>query len=320
MTTYSSKTKISRSDLNASIQLVEVKPGKKFSLLRLKEILPDIETLLFFAKVYELNYNQLSHLLQVVKGGDVVTALTEGDHSNELQDYLVDIVPSAVMGGVSFNVTPPHAEILPQVWASLEVTIADSIRTVANKLEGVIGTMPGKTGAMLFNSMMVMNAKRPTLGDYRARIHHAPKPPNLVILDVSGSMSSTTVKQIADEVVALGYAADAALAIVSNSTFYWDPGTYSVQGVLDAAEYGGTQYETLAPVFDKDWGVVITIADYDSSASAMDYLGCNARGSVGEVFDISLVDRPTFLSQCVGQLAQKVTPMLIGNSYRVLNR
>ena len=30
---------------------------------------------------------------------------------------------------------------------------------------------------------------------------------------------------------------------------------------MDAGQYGGTQYETLAPLLNQDWGVVVTIAE-----------------------------------------------------------
>jgi hypothetical protein len=37
------------------------------------------------------------------------------------------------------------------------------------------------------------------------------------------------------------------------------------------------------------------------------------------VLDISLVNKPTFLAQCVGQLAADVQPLLIGSSYYVMS-
>ena len=77
---------------------------------------------------------------------------------------------------------------------------------------------------------------------------------------------STRSRTIVEDVVALSWEADAHLAIVSNTCTHWFPGEYSVSAVLNAAEYGGTHYEELAPLFENyDWGVVITIADYDSS-------------------------------------------------------
>ena len=35
------------------------------------------------------------------------------------------------------------------------------------------------------------------------------------------------------------------------------------------------------------------------------------KGRVHEVFDISLVNRPTYLSEVIGSIATKVTPVLI---------
>ena len=81
--------------------------------------------------------------------------------------------------------------------------------------------------------------------------------------------------------------------------------------VLAKAEYWGTHYEQLVPLFEKDWGTVVTIADYDSAPYAKQALsGCV--GKVGTVLDISLVNRPTFLAECVGQLADEVKPLLVG--------
>lgn len=80
--------------------------------------------------------------------------------------------------------------------------------------------------------------------------------------------------------------------------------------MLDRAEYGGTRYETLAPLFNRDWGTVVTIADYDSANIAKSVIG-NCTGHIGTVLDISLVNRSTFLAECVGQLADKVQPLMV---------
>ena len=248
----------------------------------------------------------------------------------DLQDYLVGaydetgwfvegIVPDTMAAGdICFSPDVPKGEILPEVWKSLEVEVAKSIKDVAAKLESVVGMLPGKQGSMVFGSMMKLNAKRPTIGDYRARIQHAPQQKNLLILDVSGSMTEHTVRTIVDDVVALAYMANADLAIVSNTCTYWEAGTYDVDSVLRAAEFGGTQYEMLAPLFDRDWGTVITVADYDSSLSAKQHLTQNCYGRIDQVLDVSLVNRPTFLAECVGQLAAKVRPLLVGNSQYVV--
>jgi hypothetical protein len=311
---------ISRSDLKASLEIIEVKPGKKFSLSVLKDLLPDVETVLFFGKVYELDYTQLSNVLRLVLNSDLANELFSGDHSTELQDYVVDMVayvPHLEAGDIAFKPDVPKGEILPQMWDMLEVEVAESIKAVAEKLSTVIDALPGKQGNMLFKTMSVMNAKRPIVGDYRAHIHHAPVKENLVIFDVSGSMTSTTVEKIVGDVVALSYKANAHMAIVSNTCTYWSPGSYGVDEVLAAAEFGGTHYEELSPLFDRDWGTVITIADYDSSWSARDVLA-RCTGRIDEVLDISLVNQPTFLAECVGQLAGQVRPLLIAATQSVL--
>jgi Tfp pilus assembly protein PilP len=66
----------------------------------------------------------------------------------------------------------------------------------------------------------------------------------------------------------------------------------------------------LAPLLERDWGVVVTIADYDSSVSAGQYLG-QCSGTIDEVLDVSLVDQPTFLAECVGLRAKRVRPILM---------
>lgn len=320
-----------RSSLTASLEIVEVKPGLKFSKAVLLDLLPDVKTALFFGKVYELDYRQLSALLATVLKTDIATALfgEAGYHSSDLQDYLVGyedeygiwhegVIPPHTMGEINFSPDVPKGEILPELWASLEVEVADSIKAVAAKLSDVVGHMPGKQGSMVFSSMAVLNAKRPVLGDYKARIHHAPQKQNLLILDVSGSMTSGTVRRIVDDVVALAYSANAHLAIVSNTCTYWEPGTYGTDDVLAAAEYGGTHYEKLEPLFDRDWGVVVTVADYDSSYGAKQVLaGCTGR--IDQVLDISLVNQPTFLAECVGQLADEVKPLLVATTSNVLS-
>ena len=73
MTTPSTTT--SSTDLAASLEIIEVKPGVRFSIATLRSFLPDVETLLFFGKVYELDYRQVSNLLLKVLRTDVSTAL-----------------------------------------------------------------------------------------------------------------------------------------------------------------------------------------------------------------------------------------------------
>jgi hypothetical protein len=300
--------------LSRSLNLIEVKPGLKFSEQVLKDLLPDAETVLFFGKIYSLDYRQVSHLLKVCVKSDLADVLFKGDHSMDLQDYLVDLyatMPQVTKGEITFDPDVPKGEILPELWKAMEIEVAASIQAVAKKLESLVGIMPGKQGKMIFQSMMVMNAKRPTIGDHRAKIHHGRVKENLLILDVSGSMTEPTIRAMVDDVVALSYMANAHLAIVSNSTTHWEPGGYGTDNVLEVAEYGGTHYETLEPLLQRDWGVVITVADYDSSRSAKDFIRYNAKGHIDTVVDVSLVNRPTFLAECVGQIADEVRPVLV---------
>lgn len=299
--------------------MIELKPGLHFTQQSLKRLLPDVETALFFAQLYELDAKQLGVLLHKLFNSTLTSALfAEGEqHSSDLQDYLVDLceqIPGVDAGDLKLDSEViPKGEILPEVWASLEVEIASSIKEVAAKLADVITAMPGKQGEMMFTSMKVLNKKRPVIGDYRVRVHHPRQAENLVILDVSGSVNSNTVQAIVEDVVAMAYMANAHFAIVSNSCTHWEPGTYGVDDILRAAEYGGTHYERLAPLFDRNWGTVVTIADYDSSAGAKDRLA-KCVGVIDEVLDLSLVDQPTYLAQCVGQLAKRVRPILMATT------
>lgn len=316
-------SKLSSAELKRSLDLVEVKPGLRFSHTTLKALLPDAETALFFGKVYDLDAKQLGQLLHKVLATDLTSALFAegGYHSNELQDYICELdcadIDDVEYGDPSGNVIVPKGEILPHVWEGLEVEVAASIKAVAAKLESVVGMLPGKEGSMVFKTMATLNAKRPTIGDYRAGIQHARQVQNLVILDDSGSVNSSTVRRIIEDVVAMSYKANAHFATVSNTCRYWEPGTYDVDTILDQGEYGGTHYEQLAPLFDRDWGTVITIADYDSSPDAAAVIK-SCGGRIDTVLDISLVGRPTFLAQVVGQLAGEVRPLLTGTSDYVL--
>lgn len=303
------------------IQLTRLGNNLVFNTAALKEMLPDVESALFFAQLYRLSASNLGVLLSDLFNTPTIDALTKegGLHSNLLQDYLVDIgyQPYIQAGDIIFGEVEPKGEILPEMWKSLELEIAKSIQTVADKLEFVIDSLDGRKGHMILQSMQIMNAKRPLIGDVKAHIQYQPAPPNLIVLDVSGSMTEETVSTIVEDVVALAWQADASLAIVSNSCTFWNPGEYTVQAVLEAAEYRGTHYEELAPLFQsKHWGTVVTIADYDSSYAAMPVIK-QCQGSIQQLLDISLVPQPTFLSEVLGQISKESKSLLI--SARNLN-
>ena len=297
---------------STEFELFDLGNNKKISVAALKRLLPDIETALFFGKVYKLDAYKLGQLLQLTHESNVLTALFEGSHSVELQSYLVDVVPDHI--DVEPYIGSPDAkdsEVLAQLFAMAEVEVAESIAKVADTLAGTLNRLPSKEGQMLFKSMASLNHKRGTIGTFKASIQHQPVPDVLVILDVSGSMSEGTIRTIVDDVVALSWKANAHLAIVSNDTFLWEPGSYDSDAVLAKAQYGGTHYETLAPLFDnRSWGTVVTIADYDSAYEARRVIAAT-NGSVGTVLDISLVDRPTFLGECISTIAQNVKPLLV---------
>ena len=297
----------------AELRLFEFN-GKRASWAALRKLFHDVETALFFGMAVKMPWEKLNELLNGLLELQVLKALTDGEHSRELQTYLVSVAPPEVqvqMATVIYGAHVPHGEILPQMWEALDIGVAKSIGEVAEKLSGVLDSLPGTQGEMTFQSMMKLNRSRPTIGSYSAVIKHPHGSKNLVVLDVSGSMTKETITAIASDAVAMAYKANAAFAIVSNDTKYWDPGTYTVADILNNASYGGTHYETLAPLFNEDWGVVITIADYDSSMSAAHWVRDNSMGSIQKLLDLSLVGKPTFLAEVLGQLALEIEPILL---------
>lgn len=332
MTTISSPTSaadqpgapMSNSQIKKATELFEIRSGAFVSHATLIRLLPDVRTALFFAKAYKLDYNKLAELLRIVVPGTTVDTLLNraAEHSADLQDYLIEVAPShtVVVGGPDNDPEPaPDTELLSQLIEEAAVEVAKSITDVADKIARVLESMPSKFGEMTFKHLRELNRQRNSIGKYDAQIKHAPVPPRLVILDVSGSMTQPTIRKIVDEVVGMAYSVEASLAIVSDNCFFWEAGTFDTQDVLDKAEYKGTHYEQLTGVLDRDWDTVITVADYDSSLSAKEHLAWYAMGRVGTVLDISLVNRPTFLAECVAQLARELKPLLVASTSYVLH-
>lgn len=313
--------------LKSSTDVTTFATGRSFPTKFLKDTLPDVETVLFFAKVYKLEPAEVSSLLHTCAPSAVVDALTAEaeNHSQDLQDFIVEefqdengdwhYVEPAFLEATPGATAPVEAELLPEMWKNIELVIADSIAQVADTIATTIEHMPGRTGEMVFQTLAKVNARRPTIGDYRAGFKHQQVKRVLVVFDVSGSMSETTVRTIVDDVVGLAYESNAALAIVSNTATFYPAGGFSTQQVLNDAEYGGTYYDQLRPLFtDQDWDVVVTIADYDSSPSAKQVLShCNSK--IGQLFDVSLVNRSTYLAECLAHMANEVRPLLIANTY-----
>jgi hypothetical protein len=316
--------------LKSSYDVTTFSNGKSFPTKFLSDALPDVETALFFAKVYDLSPQDVSTLLHTVASSEVIDALTAqaGYHSLDLQDFLVEEFQDAngewvypdetFLEGTPGTKCAVRPELLAEMWKGLEVQIASSIAEVAETIAGTIGHMPGRTGEMAFKSLAKVNAQRPTIGQYQALIQHQQVKQVLVIFDVSGSMSENTVRTIVDDVVGLAYEANASLVIVSNSAFFYPPGGFSTQQVLEDAEYMGTHYEMLAPLFDgQNWDVVVTIADYDSAPSAAAVLA-RSNSRIQQLLDVSLVNRSTYLAQCLAPLADEVRPLLIAQDYTSL--
>ena len=174
---------------------------------------------------------------------------------------------------------------------------------------------------MVFKTLAKMNRQRPSVGVHVPVFQHRRDTSALVILDDSGSMTRETIDAILEDVIAMSWKANATLALVSNTTRVFEPGSYNAQTVHDTIQLGGTRYETLEPLFDRGqyWNTVMTVADYDSALSAKETLA-GLSGRVGKLLDLSLVGKPTFLAECVGQLADSVEPMLVAVNESVLLR
>ena len=297
------------------IEILDLGCNRKVSVSKLKEVLPDIEAALFFGKALQLTAPVLIRLLQKVFRSDLIDVLFNGSHSESLQDYIGNLNIPAVQARFSEITWQPDLrdeQLLSLMWDDIFVVVADSIKELSEKLVGVMDAMPGKQGSMVFSHMRGLNVKNPASTSlYKAHVAHARHAPNAVVLDVSGSMSEETIRAIVSDVLHLAWKADAHLYIVSNKAFHWEPGQFSEDAVLAEAEFGGTHYEALESMLNRNWGVVVTIADYDSSPWAKDYLA-NATGSIEQLFDVSLVDRPTYLAECLGQKAKRIEPLLVG--------
>ena len=306
---------------NSSHDLFWLDEKRAVQWAALKKWLPDLKTALFFAKAYKLPVEKLSDLVFTLFNTPLFDELKTGVHSTDLQDYLVGLFPDVIH--IQQDVTFSTEEAAPddaflQLIENAAVEIATSIQEVADSLGKVLHGLPGKSGEMVFENLAKLNVQRMSLGKFSAGIRHKPVAKTLVIFDVSGSMTKNTVTKIADAVVSMSYEVNASLAIVSYDTFVWNAGRFSTQEVLRTAQYGGTHYETLYPLLNEDWDVVITIADYDSSPSAKSTLA-SCTGSIGQVLDISLVNSPTFLSECVQQLATNPVKHLVQTPHRYVH-
>lgn len=310
--------------VSRSTTFFEYTKGDKVTWAFLEELLPDIETALFFGKVFNLGWDKLSEIIHTLFQSDVIDALLGEDHvhSHELQDYVIGVVPDWIQAqhgaGHYDEVPPPDTELLAQLVKAGTLEVAKSLQDVADSLNGVLSHMPSKFGTMTFSHMRELNRQHGAIGTYAARVVHEQVPDRLVVLDVSGSMTEETIRRIVDEVVGMAYSVNASLAIVSNDAFLWEAGTYDTDTVLQHAQYSGTHYEMLTPIFDRDWDTVITIADYDSGWVAQDHIATHAKGRVRSVLDISLVNRPTFLAECIGRIADEVKPLVVGHSRQVM--
>jgi hypothetical protein len=306
---------------NEDLQLIEVKPGSRWPVGALRRTLKSPAWVVKFAALQQLNEYQLGGLLRLLfPEVDLIQALSmeAGEHSHSLQNYVVLLGYDAmVYEGVNLpdQDQPPSKEelLLAVMFEHLAVKVADDIAEAMDIVSNAMSSMPGKEGRLGMKTLLKQDRRTKKIGLAEMQVVHHHKPKNLVIFDTSGSMGENTVSRIASAVKALAVKADAYLAIVSYTTTVWGPGEFTVEAVLDQAEFGGTHYETLAPLFDQDWGTVVTIADYDSAWGASEPLR-KAPGRIDLLLDISLVDKPTFLAECLAPLADEVRPLMVAKS------
>ena len=305
----------------SSLDIIRLSDQTAISVSALRRLLPDINTALFFCKAYKLDNQQVRELLPKLFPDSVLlhSLLAEAaSHSQELQDFLVEVYPTEIQYGEVLpeeEQEPPSETLLAELFREASVTIADNLQVLADKLMTAMDRMPGAAGRMIFTSLARVHRVRGSIGTYEARIDHSRTSRSLVILDVSGSMSWDTVTAILGDVLALTKKADAHLAIVSTNAFLWNPGEATMKAVLDTAEFGGTEYASLIPVLQGTWDTVITIADYDSSRDTKRAIAQDCRSlKIRQLYDMSLVNKPTFLAECLEFAADQTQPLLVCNS------
>ena len=304
----------------SDLDIMEVAPGVIFPVSWLRKTLKKPVHAVKFGKAFNLRTHELSSLLRLLfPNSDVVEALTLSAkyHSNQLQDYIVSLGYEYLIADGEVAVAPEDPDddgLLVEMFEQARITVASTFDEVAEAIDDVMGAMPGKQGRMAIKSVLKANRRvQKKLGVDEVQIVHGHHPDNLVIFDTSGSMTEEWVEKLVDAVVNMAMQANAHLAIVSSTSRVWRPGEYDTNSVLSEAEYAGTHYETLKPLFDgRQWGTVVTVADYDSALGAKRELA-KSDGSIELLLDISLVHRPTFLAECLEHMAKETRPILVGN-------
>jgi len=297
------------------IDLVDVKAGVVFPLSTLKKILDTNRRLATFAAHFQLDQYELGSLLRLVRPGvTMVQFLSDSAafHSMELQTYIVGLgfEHDIRAGEIDAPDEVGDDELLVELFEQFRVKVATQIDDFAVEMDAALKSAKPKKAKKVLRRMRKLHKTVTKIGLEELVIERYGQEPVLVILDVSASMGEPLIEAIVEPVVAMAVEADAYLAIVSNTTTWWRPGEFSVASVLAAAEFQGTKYETLKVLLDKDWSTVVTVADYDSSMGAKHAIA-DCTGKIGQVLDISVVECPTFLSECVGQLAGEVRPLMV---------
>lgn len=308
-----------------SLQLVALKRDGtcRWPVDVLRKTLKDPVWAVRFGALQQLDAYEMGGLLRMLfPGVTVIQALTMegGEHSATLQSYAValgydTLVFDAVVGNHGPDPEPERDDlVLAELAKEFEVVVAKDLDQLNFTLANTMMHMPGKQGRMEIKAQRKVDRRnRKKVGFMQARITHPRHAENAVFVDDSGSVGEKTLTAVAHAVKAMAVKANAHLVLVSNTVRHFKPGEYTVASILANAEYMGTHYETLVPLMNRHWGKVITIADFDSSWGAKEALS-TCTGSIDTLLDISYVDRPTFLAECLDHLARESRPLMVGAS------
>lgn len=290
-----------------------------FDLTALEDILTSLEVTLFFAKALELSVNDRSRLIRAIHKTDLIDELLNGEHSIDLQDYGIDDPDNWVPTDEWVDALPvesmvPDSEFLLSIFDDIKVVIASTFVEFTTMLAEVMDAIPSDQAQLMLEDAAKLNYKTNTFGTTQVSVAPIMSLPNALILDDSGSVTRQTFEALVSEYVAVANTHQMHVILVSNTARHFAPEEVSVANLMSVAQFGGTHYEELIRndiLGNMEWGTVITIADYDSSPAAAQVLQ-NARGRIGLLLDLSLVNRRTYLSEVIGHLADDFKQVLVG--------
>lgn len=309
---------------------VELKPGVQFDSLWLKDtlFLTDDEAdalgvskydgVILFGQLYQLDAQQLTHLLSIVYAGDqFIDMLTSGDHSYTLQSYIeelpfeLDIDQTITFSEEKHN--PERDSLLVQLFEAYQIGITDLVVQITDKFAKFLRMQPGHESKLEVQRLNKVNRRTGLPVSQASTIVNSSLLPNLLIIDVSSSQGQPLIESIVDDCIALAVKYDMHLGIVSHIAEWFIPGTYDRDTVMNSAcMNGGTSYTALALIgaASEHWGTVVTVADIDGQMYDMTAWK-DAGGSVDQVIDISTVAGQTWLSEIVAVQSENPVQQLV---------